>query len=457
MAGAYENLLGSGFPWEQRPFASAYLAEVHNRMVGISDEVYDMVAGQVAQGVNLGEGIPQLTQRVDDVLSTSDSALWPNRATVVARTESMGALNSSRFDAFKAVAEETGTAMEKVWLSTIDDRTRDTHDEADGQRVPVTDPFVVGGAAIDFPGDPAGPAEEVIQCVIGSTQVEWPWQLIYGTTRRLHSGPMVQLTTANGHELTVTPNHPVLTTTGYVPAGLLRPGQYVMATLNPPPPEVRDAPTSAQQVHGALCKAGESERVMGSRMDFHGDGTYDEIEVVGANGYLPEYRHPRALRQLQEFDLVGLDSRERPLSGLSGAVVARVPVRGDSYGRFADSLVGRPGEDTSFGGTEPSHPESVRVTSAADFQAQLRQTPDDGRTADTDFSAHLQYALAAGMAPCEIIEVNRLTGDHEVYNLSTSNHWFTGNGIALHNCRCTMLLMEPGEDTDMSNRQFAGE
>lgn len=164
MASAYATLLGRGFPWEQRPFVAGYLAEVRNRMVAVPDEVFDLVAGQVVQGVNLGEDIRAISARVDNVLSTTDTARWPNRATVVARTESIGALNAGRADAFQAVAEEVGRPFEKVWLATSDGRTRPSHVAADGQRVGVDDSFVVGGAALDFPGDPSGPAEEVIQC-----------------------------------------------------------------------------------------------------------------------------------------------------------------------------------------------------------------------------------------------------------------------------------------------------
>jgi len=164
MGSAYEVLLGREFPWEQRAFSSAYLAEVRNRLVRVPDEVYDLVAGQVAQGVNLGEGIPEIARRVDDVLSTTASERWPNRATVVARTEAIGALNAGRFDAFRAVAEETGDEFEKVWLATIDNRTRPSHRSADGQRVPVGEPFEVGGFKLEFPGDPNGPPQEIVQC-----------------------------------------------------------------------------------------------------------------------------------------------------------------------------------------------------------------------------------------------------------------------------------------------------
>jgi hypothetical protein len=165
MGTAYRRVLGSDYPWDQRPFVARYLAEVRNRLVRIPDEVYDLAAGQVSVAVNLGEGIPKIAARVDNVLSITQSERWPNRATVIARTESVGALNGGRLDAFKAFAADEGDDdLEKMWIDTNDSRTRPTHREADGQRVPLGQPFTVGGFKLDRPGDPEGPPQEVISC-----------------------------------------------------------------------------------------------------------------------------------------------------------------------------------------------------------------------------------------------------------------------------------------------------
>lgn len=84
---AFRKVLGVNYPWDQRVFATRYLAEVRNRLVRLPEEVFDLVAHEVATGVNLGDSIPQLRDRIDSVLSTTGSERWPNRATVVARTE----------------------------------------------------------------------------------------------------------------------------------------------------------------------------------------------------------------------------------------------------------------------------------------------------------------------------------------------------------------------------------
>lgn len=161
---AFAKILGPDYRFAARPFVTAYLAEVRNRLVRVPDEVYDLVAGEVAKGVNLGESIPKLAARIDSVLSTTQSERWPNRATVIARTETIGALNAGRADAFRVVAADSDEELFNFWLATDDNRTRHTHREAEGQRVPVGTPFQVGGHDLRFPGDPEGPPQEVIQC-----------------------------------------------------------------------------------------------------------------------------------------------------------------------------------------------------------------------------------------------------------------------------------------------------
>jgi uncharacterized protein with gpF-like domain len=49
----------------------------------------------------------------------------------------------------------------KVWLTTQDGETRDDHSFADGQRVPVQEPFNVGGELLDAPALGSDPANNV--------------------------------------------------------------------------------------------------------------------------------------------------------------------------------------------------------------------------------------------------------------------------------------------------------
>jgi hypothetical protein len=86
-------------------------------------------------------------------------SFWRMRATRIARTESTSAYNSG---ALAALADEGVT--NKRWVATRDSRTRPTHIRADGQVRPLVEPFDVGGRSLQIPGDPSGPAREIINC-----------------------------------------------------------------------------------------------------------------------------------------------------------------------------------------------------------------------------------------------------------------------------------------------------
>lgn len=168
----FQAIFGPDVQFDSRPAVVAYLAQVENRMRDVDNEVYDRVAATVAQGTQEGWSIPQTAEALSELLD-QDNPLWRNKATVVARTETIGALNAGRTDSFAAIAQEVPELrFEQQWLATDDNRTRPTHRAADGQRIPVGARFQVGSSELRFPGDPLGPADETIQCRCTTILVE---------------------------------------------------------------------------------------------------------------------------------------------------------------------------------------------------------------------------------------------------------------------------------------------
>jgi uncharacterized protein with gpF-like domain len=53
---------------------------------------------------------------------------------------------------------------QKEWVAVNDARTRDDHSAANGQVVDQDADFIVGGAPLKYPGDPSGPAQQVVNC-----------------------------------------------------------------------------------------------------------------------------------------------------------------------------------------------------------------------------------------------------------------------------------------------------
>jgi uncharacterized protein with gpF-like domain len=160
---SWNNVAGSPAV-SRHAFVMSQLAQTENFLVRIPDEVYNLVFAEIADGVNAGESVPQVAQRVDKVLDWSGSENWPNRARVIARTEVTRANNAGTMGAGTEVARVTGKVVSKTWHAHSDDRTRTDHRVVDGQTVPFYQPFQVGTNHLMFPGDPAGPPDEVINC-----------------------------------------------------------------------------------------------------------------------------------------------------------------------------------------------------------------------------------------------------------------------------------------------------
>lgn len=170
-------------PVDMAALATARVYARVNQLKSFPDELYALVQRLVDRAITEGRTGAELAAEIDEVLDMAATPRWENRAAVVARTESIGALNGGRNDGFATVAGQLGGTFEKLWIATFDTRTRDTHRAAEGQRVPVGGLFAVGEAMLAYPGDPAGPPQEVIQCRCTTVLVR-PGQTIDMSRRR---------------------------------------------------------------------------------------------------------------------------------------------------------------------------------------------------------------------------------------------------------------------------------
>lgn len=145
-------------------FIQAQFALTQNLLVRIPDEVYNLIFAELNDGVNDGDDPNQLAERIRRVLDITGSENWPSRARTIAVTEANRANNAGALAAGMQSQQIEGVSLNKKWMATEDARTRPTHDRADGQTVPLSQPFIVGDFPLMYPGDPMGPPHEVIFC-----------------------------------------------------------------------------------------------------------------------------------------------------------------------------------------------------------------------------------------------------------------------------------------------------
>lgn len=137
--------------------ALSYQATATNRIVGASASMWSDVRERVVQSVASGSTNEELKAAIEDVTGYSEF-----RADTIGRTEVQAAYSGGEMQGARALGEFGPT--HKRWLAALDARTRETHAMADGQTVPINEPFDVGGVPMDRPLDPAAPASEVVNC-----------------------------------------------------------------------------------------------------------------------------------------------------------------------------------------------------------------------------------------------------------------------------------------------------
>jgi hypothetical protein len=110
--------------------------------------------------------IPQ--ERIEAMVMAYRNRALRYRAETIARTETIPALNRAQKESTQQAIQSgqlNADQVKKVWVSTNDSRTRDTHASMDRQEVGINELFTSpSGAHLEYPGDANAPASEVIKC-----------------------------------------------------------------------------------------------------------------------------------------------------------------------------------------------------------------------------------------------------------------------------------------------------
>lgn len=123
------------------------------------DQIRAVIVAAEAAGLSQRELAARIRRGVPDLPGTG---FWSPqvRSQIIARTE----VHTASTVASEEAAKATGVVEAKEWVAAEDARTREDHSEADGQVVNIDSSFDVGGTKLAFPGEPAGPPEQVINC-----------------------------------------------------------------------------------------------------------------------------------------------------------------------------------------------------------------------------------------------------------------------------------------------------
>ena len=151
----------------QKPEIQRWLAaKVMTSAVEINTTTKKDVLKQLKEAVENGESIQDMDKRIKGLFEET----YKHRAQTVARTEVISANNKAGLEAARQA-----NMGHKVWITSLDERTRTfengadfDHAKMDGVTVGIDEKFAVpsvfGDEYLDFPGDPSGSPGDIINC-----------------------------------------------------------------------------------------------------------------------------------------------------------------------------------------------------------------------------------------------------------------------------------------------------
>jgi HK97 family phage portal protein len=472
-----------------------------------AEKINDTLGGQlkdaIGTGIQEGEGMPQLQERVQSVMGDEASAY---RSEMIARTETHRAYQQGELQMWR----ESGIECKKTWQANAD--SCDLCASLDGTEVDLNEMFFEQGEtyAIEGVGSQSFDYEAVDgaslhpNCLLPGTPVTALG--VQAAYRAPYRGLVVQVTLADGRRLAVTPNHMLLTPRGFAPAHLLREGDYVVdgsgferEVAADPNDDYR--PSLVEEVFHALRESGAvvTRGVPVAAEYLHGDGKFvkGEIEVVATNGLLRGARVAAGGEHVAGDTFYAADVRSFGLSG-SGALADFLV----GAALAADSIVGGRREPAPFFGRRLGHPGEHPLASVPGSDAGVSENEADGGTLDPEGGgqrlhrlarseplqdggavngglalltsglegvshrdAHLEQAMPDGasaeaetLAECcrrfagqvgltKIIGVDLHVFAGHVYDLQTVSSLYICNGVLSSNCRCAVIV-QPVESSE---------
>jgi hypothetical protein len=294
-------------------------------------------------------------------------------------------------------------------------------------------------------GDDAPPAHP--NCFLEGTPI-----LAFGVSKsykRWFQGKITTIQVAGNHEISVTPNHPILTQRGWVVAGSLQVGDGLaqcvdpfIVTLNPDDNYIE---ATIENVSDALGMTGcVSARAMKTASeDFHGDGVIDgEVDVIYMASPLTNNVARNLLKTLQNL-LFGSRNRRKYILASKSALALFV----DELFAAPSCSVGSSHAINPFFGRATAGLHSASIAVGANGKTKLSEARSNRGTVDTDAVCEIDAAFSSKITFVKITNINVRKFSGHVYNMETNDGWYLANSIIVSNCEC-VLVPEVGEDDD---------
>lgn len=402
----------------------------------------------IAEGIEEGEGIEGVKARVKQNGLSNENY----RAAVIARTETIWAWNRGSVEGYM----QSGIVRKKEWLSSLDERSCDFCSAMDGKIVDVEveffnkgDMFEVNGSKLIFDYEAVGHPPLHPQCLTGDSLVT-PCGDITAVSKRIYNGKVFVIKTATNRIITCSPNHPILTNRGSIPANTLNIGSKIICDNISQGETFSDwqninKPSLIEDIaESFFAKPGVSTKeVPVSAPAFHYDGFGSKVAIIGANRLLVDSFNASDRKHFLNNKLV---TRK-----IGRVIFDRLCVF--AFGRPLDftttsGVIGRFDLFLSLLKTHLRPFDSFRFALSPAVDVGIQQPLLNARSAITEKISNSIFRhsrdveiddLRNDFFTDSVVHISTSNFNGYVYNLETTKSYYIVNGLASHNCRCAII------------------
>jgi len=357
-----------------------------------------------------------------------------------------------------------------------------------------------------FTDEIEAPGELVFcSCLTGSTRI--PFANIQAVFRRWYRGPLLEIKTASGKSLRLTPNHPVLTAQGWRAADVLNIGDNLVQRIDEivesmgEKNEDETIPTISE-IFDFLAPTWRKRTTRGASHQFHGDGIPDEhVDIVSADGPLRINGKSGIPEGLNQFALAKTNRGRPPkctffhygrrllfssiraanfcatnLFRFSGLSIESYSLRlrqiAQGYSSLFESIVDRHRGNfvkfpeklsrcaSSICANDFLHREldffaniNGRFGSASDSYSCVSESAPNGGTVNPKTAADFVSVTSSKICLDQTIDIKSSFFSGHVYNLETEDGWYSAEGIITHNCKYKWIYALGDLPSEMRTRK----
>lgn len=371
------------------------------------------------------------------------------------------------------------------WSTSHDIRVRHDHKELDGKIISFDNPPVV-----DVKTGRKAHAGEDFGCLPADANIN----LAYGVKkcfRRWYVGIMTEVVLGSGKTIRATPNHQVLTLTGWKAINSLDSTDYLINLSDDlvefPKTNINSSIPSISQIFDAFNIVSKSNAYHSKTTDFHGDGVEGDVNVIDTTRFLSLNDKAFLCQNLNHLTFTNPDSFAFRISDFfknyrTSIFNLRSPYSiGFFCNRFFNFLRGilksnnvcfrdipnlnpsvikpSPYHDTlnakPFGNGKLAFARIIGIYNwlRVNFQSITRLPAKPSIGIDTSHSEAFRNVISMKSDNLgdfvktfpliqqldSVVNISSKNFSGHVYNLETYNNWYCYEGIITHNCRCVKI------------------